>query len=100
MPMLATTHSEIELYRALPKAPSAFSLTVRKLIGRVLEGAVRVPKFQRPLRWKSQDVIKLFDSILKGYRECSSSSPCQRSCRPQRYHAESTIRHSIDPAFL
>jgi hypothetical protein len=37
------------------------------LIGRVQEGAIRVPDFQRPLRWGADDVVKLFDSILKGY---------------------------------
>jgi hypothetical protein len=55
------------LYIPLQKPPTAFSLTVRKLLGKVQEGAIRVPKFQRPLRWKSKDVVELFDSILKGY---------------------------------
>ncbi len=55
------------LYVALPKPPTAFSLTVRKLLARVQGGAIRVPNFQRPLRWTSDDVVKLFDSILKGY---------------------------------
>lgn len=64
---LAPHEAVAELFRPLPKAPSAFSLTVRKLIGRVYEGAVRVPRFQRPLRWTNEDVLKLFDSILKGY---------------------------------
>jgi len=55
------------LYVPLPKPPAAFALTVRKLLGRVQEGAVRVPSFQRPLRWTAADVVKLFDSVLKGY---------------------------------
>jgi len=55
------------LYVALPKAPEAISLTVRKLIGKVQEGEIRVPAFQRPLRWGPDDVVKLFDSLLKGY---------------------------------
>lgn len=55
------------LYVPLPKPPTAFSLTVRKLLGRIREGAIRVPSFQRPLRWTSDDVVKLFDSLLKGY---------------------------------
>ena len=59
--------SSPSLYVPLPKPPTAFSLTVRKLLGRVLEGAIRVPPFQRPLRWEADDVVKLFDSILKGY---------------------------------
>jgi len=59
--------SSSALYVPLPKPPAAFSLTVRKLLGRVQEGAIRVPSFQRPLRWTSSDVVKLFDSVLKGY---------------------------------
>lgn len=55
------------LFVSLPKPPSATQLTVRKLISRVQEGAIRVPAFQRPLRWREDDVVKLFDSILKGY---------------------------------
>lgn len=51
----------------LDKPPTALSLTVRKLIGRVRDGEVRVPPFQRPLRWTASDVTNLFDSILKGY---------------------------------
>jgi len=59
--------SSSSLYVPLAKPPTALSLTVRKLIGRVQEGAIRVPSFQRPLRWNAEDVVKLFDSILKGY---------------------------------
>ena len=55
------------LHAPLDKPPVAFSLTVRKLLGRVQAGEVRVPSFQRPLRWGAADVVKLFDSILKGY---------------------------------
>ncbi len=55
------------LYVALPKPPEAISLTVRKLLGRVETGAIRVPTFQRPLRWTTDDVIALFDSLFKGY---------------------------------
>jgi hypothetical protein len=59
--------SKASLFVSLPKPPSATQLTVRKLIARVQEGAIRVPGFQRPLRWRADDVVKLFDSILKGY---------------------------------
>lgn len=55
------------LFVALPSPPSALSINVRALIGRVEKGAIRVPDFQRPLRWGNDDVVKLFDSILKGY---------------------------------
>jgi len=51
----------------LEKPPAALSMTVRKIVGKVAAGEIRVPSFQRPLRWKGADVVKLFDSILKGY---------------------------------
>ena len=55
------------LHVSLEKPPQAFSLNVRKVLTRVAAGEIRVPDFQRPLRWKSPDVVKLFDSILRGY---------------------------------
>lgn len=36
-------------------------------MGRVLRGEVRIPSFQRPLNWKSKDVLDLFDSIYHGF---------------------------------
>ncbi len=34
---------------------------------RALRGFVRVPRFQRGLKWESKDVVDLFDSIYHGY---------------------------------
>lgn len=45
----------------------AIAETVEDLVGRVRAGTVRVPPFQRPLRWAAEDVIQLFDSIYRGY---------------------------------
>ena len=58
---------DAQLFAPLERPPTALSLTVRKLIGRVLDGSIRVPTFQRPLRWQSRDVLRLLDSVLKGY---------------------------------
>ncbi len=33
----------------------------------VTRGHVRIPPFQRPLRWKSPQVLALFDSLYRGY---------------------------------
>jgi Protein of unknown function DUF262 len=41
--------------------------TVENLVNQVKRGLVRVPDFQRPLRWASGDVVLLFDSIYQGY---------------------------------
>jgi len=47
--------------------PDAGTLTVERLVERVLSGQVRIPVFQRPLRWEAAQVVALFDSIYKGY---------------------------------
>lgn len=41
--------------------------TVEDLVSLVRRGVVRVPSFQRGLRWNAEDVLALFDSIYKGY---------------------------------
>lgn len=53
-----------DLHVPLDKPPQAISLTVRSLLSRVVSGGIRVPEFQRPLRWRSDDVVKLFDSLV------------------------------------
>ena len=45
----------------------AETLTVEGLIRQVKRGLIRVPDFQRPLRWESEDVKLFFDSIYQGY---------------------------------
>lgn len=52
---------------ALDRRPEARTLTVDDLVRRVRAGEVRIPSFQRPLKWEERHVIELFDSILRGY---------------------------------
>lgn len=40
---------------------------VADLIAMVSDGKVRIPHFQRGLRWKQRDVVRLFESIYMGY---------------------------------
>ena len=47
--------------------PTATTLDVEQLARWAWEGRIRIPHFQRPLRWQRDDVIKLFDSIVRGY---------------------------------
>lgn len=47
--------------------PDASTATVESLVGSVRRGQVRIPSFQRPLRWDAPQVVALFDSIYKGY---------------------------------
>jgi Protein of unknown function DUF262 len=51
----------------LPKKPEARTEKVESLVEKVLRGYVRVPLFQRRLKWLSQHVVDLFDSIYRGY---------------------------------
>lgn len=45
----------------------ADAFTVEELLADVQRGKLRVPTFQRPLRWRRDNVIALFDSIYRGF---------------------------------
>jgi len=51
----------------LDTRPTATTLNVERLARWAWDGRIRIPHFQRPLRWQRDDVIKLFDSIVRGY---------------------------------
>ncbi len=51
----------------LRSRPSAETFPLEDLVDLARDGRVRVPSFQRGLRWTRSDVVLLFDSILKGY---------------------------------
>src|SRR6266540_6523085 len=51
----------------LDTQPSAATIDLEDLVTLAWDGYVRVPHFQRDFRWNREDVIRLFDSILKGY---------------------------------
>lgn len=46
---------------------AAETQAVEDLVALVARGGVRVPAFQRGLKWKEKDVVALFDSIYRGY---------------------------------
>lgn len=41
--------------------------TVERLVAMARSGEIRIPHFQRDFRWQRQDVVRLFDSIVRGY---------------------------------
>ncbi|MGC4771118.1 DUF262 domain-containing protein [Micromonospora sp. DT44] len=51
----------------LDTQPSAKTYDLEDLISEAWNGGIRVPHFQRDFRWGQQDVIRLFDSIVRGY---------------------------------
>ena len=38
-----------------------------KLVERIAAGKIRVPRFQRTFVWKQADLLRLLDSILRGF---------------------------------
>lgn len=51
----------------LDRRPSAQAFQIDNLLVQVMTGAVRVPHFQRGLKWENIDKTALFDSIYRGY---------------------------------
>ncbi len=51
----------------LTERPKADTTTVEDLVTLVARGFIRIPTFQRGLKWEKGDVLKLYDSIYKGY---------------------------------
>jgi hypothetical protein len=51
----------------LERRPEARAFMVETLLQHVKDGKVRVPEFQRPLRWRSAHVVDFFDSVYRGF---------------------------------
>ncbi len=47
--------------------PEATTYSVDDLLRDVKNGKIKIPRFQRQFRWKSEDMLKLLDSIYRGY---------------------------------
>lgn len=47
--------------------PSARTFPLAQLVDLLRQGSVRVPHFQRGLRWKTADAVSLLDSVLRGF---------------------------------
>jgi hypothetical protein len=51
----------------LTRRPRATAFSVEDLLDLVRKGSIRIPEFQRPLKWKAQDIHELLDSVYRGY---------------------------------
>lgn len=47
--------------------PKPEVLRIEELVKDVKTGDIKLPKFQRPFVWKKSDILKLLDSIYRGY---------------------------------
>ena len=51
----------------LPGRPKATTIPVEDLLAHVCAGQLRVPRFQRDLKWRTKHTLALFDSIYRGF---------------------------------
>jgi uncharacterized protein DUF262 len=51
----------------LETRPEARSFAIENLLAQIAQGKIRIPTYQRPLRWKDEDRLRLFDSIYRGF---------------------------------
>lgn len=51
----------------LRKRPDAATYAIEDLVPLACSGTVRIPRFQRPFRWRPSDIRDLFDSIYRGF---------------------------------
>lgn len=53
--------------RPLGGKPHAETIPVEDLVDKFLRGQIRVPSFQRRLKWGPTDVLRLLDSVYRGF---------------------------------
>lgn len=52
---------------ALERRPDARAFKVEDLLAELRLGRMRIPSFQRGIKWKREDAAKLFDSLYRGF---------------------------------
>lgn len=65
--MCPTDDTMAAVSAALRTRPSAETFPLDDLVGWAWAGRIRIPRFQRGLRWGQRGVVRLFDSILNGF---------------------------------
>ena len=62
-----STNTNPEVVTRLERRPEARSFSIEDLLQEIRIGRIRVPPFQRGLRWENVDRLNLFDSIYRGF---------------------------------
>ena len=52
---------------SLSRKPDAVAWSIEELLEKVRDGQIRLPEFQRLYKWSPDDVVQLFDSIVRGF---------------------------------
>jgi hypothetical protein len=66
-PAAARSRSDAAETPSLEARPRAEARTIEDLVDEARKGRVRIPRFQRGLKWKAEDAGLLLDSIYRGY---------------------------------
>jgi len=61
------TSSDNQSPEPLERRPEARTFKIEDLLADVRRGRVRIPSFQRRMKWEREDARKLLDSIYRGY---------------------------------
>lgn len=70
-----------------------------ELVARAVAGRIRVPEFQRGLKWRTEDVLKLFDSIYRGYPIGTILLWRRHSAQRTVYFGPVVVRSTVEDAW-
>ena len=65
--------------------PSARTFPLAQLVSLIREGKVRIPHFQRGLRWGTPDAVALIDSVLREFYDRTNNAG-KRLTRAAAFH--------------
>lgn len=65
--MPAMTHNVSPPPETLERRPEARAFKVEDLLNELRRGRMRIPSFQRGIKWQREDAAKLFDSLYRGF---------------------------------
>ncbi len=56
-----------DIPETLERRPEARAFKLEDWLGELRQGRMRIPSFQRGIKWKREDAAKLFDSLYRGF---------------------------------
>ena len=62
-----STETDAITTESLDRRPEARAFKVEDLLAELRQGRMRIPSFQRGIRWRREDAAKLLDSLYRGF---------------------------------
>jgi hypothetical protein len=90
---------------SLSRKPEATAWSIEQILEKVRDGEVRLPEFQRLFKWTGDDVLNLFDSIVRGFPIGTflfwkAPPASMREGRPLEISASTPVAASSDLLFV